>query len=73
MNIVNIGQNIRRLRTERGLSETDLAARAGIREADVLRYERNANRPRIETAARLAHALGVTLDDLIGAKNRAAI
>lgn len=58
--------NLKRLRTERGLREVDLASRAGIREADVIRFERGKNVPRIETAAKLALALGVTLDELVG-------
>jgi transcriptional regulator with XRE-family HTH domain len=63
---MSFSNNLKRLRTERDMTQTELAAQAGIRESDVIRYERGNNMPRVETAVKLAAALGVTVDDLIG-------
>ena len=53
------GQRLRRLRNQRGLSQEQLAGRAGISPATVARLERQPAAPcRCRTLARLAAALG---------------
>lgn len=59
-----VGENLRRLRTARGLSQFDLAGVLDISSAQLQKYEAGQNRI---SAARLywsAWALGVTLDDI---------
>lgn len=51
--------NLKRLRTGRGLSQVDLAARAGIRPGYVSMLERGQRTPRLDTLCALAAALNV--------------
>jgi len=53
------GQRLRQLRRQRGLSQEELAAQAGLSVATVARLERQASAPcRGRTLGRLARALG---------------
>lgn len=69
---MNFGKNLKRIRSEKGMREIDVAAASGIREADIMRFERGLNMPRLKTAAAIARALGVTLDDLMDKKSQPA-
>jgi transcriptional regulator with XRE-family HTH domain len=74
----SLGQRLARLRKARGYTQTDLArklsqARSSERQIHNIRvlisdYERNIIRPNYEMIARLALALGVTADELLGIK-----
>jgi len=73
-----IGQRIARLRKVKGYTQTDLAkelsqGKPSEREIHNIRvlisdYERNKIRPNYEMVIRLALALGVTADELLGIK-----
>ena len=52
-------------REHRGLSQRDLAARAGLNFAYLSQVETGARNGSIQTMKKLAEALGVDLDDLI--------
>src|SRR4051794_19519779 len=58
------GEIIRRLRQETGMSQAGLAATVGINTRQITRYESGEQQPALGVAQRLAHALGVTLDEL---------
>lgn len=58
------GRNVRRLRTEQGLTQAVLAAQAGINRSYLGGVERGQRRIGIENIARLAQALGVSADVL---------
>ena len=58
------GSNIRRRRLRQGLMQKELAARAGVSPASVTHIENGRYIPRAATAAKLAAALGVTLDQI---------
>ena len=60
-----LGENVRRLRLERGLSVVDLAARSGIARATLTQLESGRGNPTIETIAALAVALGADADRLL--------
>ena len=53
-------------RKSRGLSQDDVAARAGIKAPMLGRYERAEVKPSVEIAGRIAAALDLSLDYLIG-------
>jgi transcriptional regulator with XRE-family HTH domain len=53
------GERLRLVRLRQGWSQRDLAMRAGVHEATVIRLEASANTPRPSTIRRLARALGV--------------
>lgn len=57
------GANIRRIRTQRGLSQSELARRAGISRQSLLTIEQG-HVPRADTAVKLALALGTTVEQL---------
>lgn len=63
---MNIGSTITRLRKEKGLSREDLGTGAGTSGAVIGRYERNEITPSVEIANKIAKALDVSLDYLVG-------
>jgi transcriptional regulator with XRE-family HTH domain len=60
-----LGENVRRLRLERGLSVVDLAARSGIARATLTQLEGGRGNPTIDTIAALAGVLGAEADGLL--------
>jgi transcriptional regulator with XRE-family HTH domain len=64
---LNLGERLRRLRTERRLSVRTLAARSGFSPSFVSQVELNHASPSIASLGRLAAALGVTLGDFFQA------
>ena len=61
-----IGGRLREVRLFRGLSQKTLAERAGISQTQLSKIERNVSAPRYSTIYRLADALGVTPEWLLG-------
>ena len=61
-----IGEQIRKARVARGWTQAQLAFRAGLRESAICKYERGYFEPRINTLRKIAKALGVTTDYLLG-------
>lgn len=57
---------IRELRHEKGLTMKQVAIKAGVSEAAISLYERGLRKPTIVVAFKIAAALGVTVDELIG-------
>src|SRR5215204_5417612 len=64
---MRLGERVKRLRTERGLTQTELADRAGVSQAIISRLEgkvrHNVN---ADVLKALAKALGCTTDYLVG-------
>jgi transcriptional regulator with XRE-family HTH domain len=64
---MHIGERIKRLRTTRNLTQTALAARAGVPQSVVSRLEDHTrDNPTADVIRRLAQTLGCTTDYLIG-------
>lgn len=59
------GANVRRIRTEQGLSQEALGEEASVHRNHVSLIERGAVDPTLMTAVDLANALGVALADLV--------
>lgn len=57
-----LGEEVRRLRTEQGLSQRELAQRTGVPQSVIARLEAGGVEPRLSTLDRVAQALGVRLD-----------
>lgn len=70
--MTQIGQRAKALRTERGESQEAVARRADISTATYSRIEKGLNEPSLETLRRLAGALDVSIDDLVGGPIKAA-
>lgn len=60
-----IGQKIKRMRLEKGLTQKDLAALLGTSQQNLAQYEKDKRRPKIETVRKIAKALDVCIGDLI--------
>jgi transcriptional regulator with XRE-family HTH domain len=61
----HLADNVRRLRSERGLLAADLSARSGVARATLSQIEAGRGNPRLETLRDLAAALGVELTELL--------
>lgn len=59
------GKNLFRVRRRSGISQEELAVRASLHRTEIGLLERGERLPRIDTALKLAGALGVPLDSLI--------
>ena len=57
------GRRLRELREAAGLTQTQLAERAGMVYQALAKYERGENEPTWPVALRLAEALGVSMDE----------
>ena len=62
-----VGPRLKRLRTQRGVTLTSLAATTGISKSTLSRLETGHRRPSLEVLLPLAAAYHVPLDDLVGA------
>lgn len=61
---VQMGQRIRELRTDRQMSQEELAFKAGISPAHLGQIERATKNPTIDTISRIASALSVPITEL---------
>ena len=62
-----VGPRLRRVREQRGVTLTDLAAATGISKSTLSRLENGQRKPSLELLLPLAQAHRVPLDDLVGA------
>jgi transcriptional regulator with XRE-family HTH domain len=60
-----VGARIRDLRSNAGLSQTELEARSGISKARLSRYENGHVMPTVQTVDKIAAALGSTLSEFL--------
>lgn len=63
---MSVGDNIRRLRKEKGWTQAELAKVLNVSQQMIGQFENNKNPPKIETVEKIASALGVTPFDLMG-------
>ena len=62
-----VGPRLKRLRSLRGATLTEVAASTGISKSTLSRLESGSRRPTLELLLPLARIYGVTLDELVGA------
>lgn len=63
---MSVGENIRRIRLEKGITQKELGEKSGINPAQIRRYElggKNSN-PKLETIQKIADALNVSVTEL---------
>ena len=65
--LAQVGLRLKRLRTHRGVTLTDLAAKTGISKSTLSRLETGQRKPSLELLLQIAHAHNVPLDELVGA------
>lgn len=69
----DFASRLKQLRTQRNLSQTELAKQVGVHYNHIGRYERGQSKPTAQTLTKLAEALGVSTDFLMeGNTNEAA-
>ena len=61
-----IGENIKRLRRERNLTQEEMAAHLGISFQSISKWERGDGYPDIAMLPTLANYFGVSVDELLG-------
>lgn len=62
---MGIKENVRRIRTERGLTQEQLAVMVGVNRSTITQWETGWSQPRMAAAQRLADALGVKVSEII--------
>lgn len=65
--LAGVGPRLRRLRTQRDLTLTALAAQTGISKSTLSRLESGQRKPSLEVLLPLAQAYNLPLDELVGA------
>ena len=65
--LAEVGPRLRRLRTHRGVTLTELAAQTGISKSTLSRLESGQRKPSLELLLPLAEAHHLPLDELVGA------
>ena len=63
---MSLGENLQRLRKEKGLSQEDVAQKLYVSRQSVSKWENGAAEPGVEYLKALANLYGVTLDELVG-------
>ena len=69
---MSVGENIRRLRRQKGLSQTAFAQLIGVTQETVSRWERNKIFLRKDSLARIAAACEVTVEEILGGPRAAS-
>src|SRR5262245_49113660 len=64
----SFGARLRRLRSERALTQEELGSKVGLSKRMVAYYEIQQGTPSAPLASKFAHALGVSLDELMGGR-----
>ena len=62
---MNIGANIKVIREQAGMTQSELSTKCGISTEHISRIENDKFIPNIKTAVVIAEALGVTLNELL--------
>lgn len=62
---MKFNERLRAIRKEKGLTQAELAEKAGIAVNSVRLYEAGARLPKLDTIARMAVAMGLSANDLI--------
>jgi len=60
-----LGNNLKRIRTKKGITQGDIARSLGVSRGFVSNIENGKTNPTLATIARLANAIGVTSDELL--------
>ena len=63
---MDIGLCIKSARKKAGLTQKSLAEKSGLAEITIRQYETNKREPRNEQIRKIAHALGLTEEELLG-------
>ena len=60
-----VGENIKRIRNERGFTQKELSKKIGTTQQNLAQYENGKRNPKIETIYKIADALEVDISELL--------
>ena len=63
---MKFGERLKNFREQKNLTQEELASLSGISARSIQRYENGTNRPRVEAAEKMAKALDIQVDVLLG-------
>lgn len=63
--VVRLGKNLKRIRTEKGMSQGDISKALGVSRGFVSNIENGKTNPTLSTISKLAKALKVSTDSLL--------
>lgn len=66
--MIKVGMQIKKVRKQRGLSQIELGKKIGVSQQVITNYEREIREPAIDVLIKIAGALDVSLETLIGQK-----
>ncbi len=67
----SFGELVRTLRSEKGMTQLDLARKMGVTDKAVSKWERDLSIPDVGSLPKLAEELGISVDELLQAKTAA--
>ena len=62
---MNIGENIKKYRKEKGMTQEELAQKCGLSKNGLWNYENNKRQPNVKTLNKIIDVLGIKITDLI--------
>ena len=65
---MNLGENIYRFRTEKNMSQGDLADALDVSRQSVSKWENNSSTPELEKLIKMSDLFGISLDELVSGK-----
>ncbi len=63
---MNLGENIKKYRKEKGLTQTELAIKSDLSKNAIYNYENNKRVPNIDILNKIASALQIQINQLLG-------
>lgn len=66
---MSVGERIRHIREEKGLTQAVVAEQAAISQAMLSQIERGTKNPSLQVAKEISNIIGCSLDDLIAENN----
>lgn len=63
-----LGKNLKRIRTEKGITQGDIVRTLGVSRSFVSNIENDKTNPTLSTISKLAKAVGVSVDELLKQK-----
>lgn len=69
----NFGDNLKKLRKEKNMSQKTLAMRVSVSESMICRYEKGEIYPPFETLLSLSRILNISLDELCGTQTKGTV
>ena len=67
---LSMGENIKRMRMERSLTQEEVATHLGVSAQSVSKWERGEGYPDIELLPAISHYFGVSIDELLGTSEK---